>query len=146
MITYDAGHSARRFFSGAQPLTISRGRVAHAGRRASLTANNRQKAVHSVIRSLLSSVALTAVLVAVPHITAAQSVSGSYLAGRQAAMTSDFEAASRYFQSALARDPGNVELMESAIVSQLALGRVDRPCPLRVSSNKMMCGVRPHIW
>lgn len=45
-------------------------------------------------------------------------------------MTSDFSAAARYFAAALARDPKNVELMESAIVSQLALGRVDRALPI----------------
>nr|WP_229801353.1 tetratricopeptide repeat protein [Tateyamaria omphalii] len=83
-----------------------------------------------MIRSLLSSVALAAVLAATPHIASAQSVAGSYLAGRHAAITSDFEAAARYYQAALARDPGNAELMEDVIVSQLALGRLDRALPV----------------
>ncbi|WP_299043446.1 tetratricopeptide repeat protein [uncultured Tateyamaria sp.] len=83
-----------------------------------------------MIRTLLSSVALAAVLATAPHTTSAQSVAGSYLAGRQAAILSDFEAAARYYTEALARDPGNVELMEDSIVAQLALGRVDRALPI----------------
>ncbi|WP_299648081.1 tetratricopeptide repeat protein [uncultured Tateyamaria sp.] len=83
-----------------------------------------------MIRSLLSSVALAAVLVTTPHVAPAQSVAGSYLAGRQAAILSDFEASARYYTAALARDPGNVDLMEDAVVSQLALGRVDRALPI----------------
>ncbi|MEL6452212.1 MAG: tetratricopeptide repeat protein [Pseudomonadota bacterium] len=62
--------------------------------------------------------------------SAAQSVAGAYLAGRQAAMESDFDAAARYYMAALARDPGNPGLMEDAIATQLALGRVDRALPI----------------
>nr|WP_261385595.1 tetratricopeptide repeat protein [Tateyamaria omphalii] len=83
-----------------------------------------------MIRSLLSSVALAAVVATTPHVASAQSVAGSYLAGRQAAMTSDFEAAARYYTAALARDPSNLELMEDAIVAQMALGRIDRALPI----------------
>ncbi|MEL6467452.1 MAG: tetratricopeptide repeat protein [Pseudomonadota bacterium] len=68
-----------------------------------------------------------------PHMVSAQSVAGSYLAGRQAAILSDFDAAARYYTAALARDPGNVELMEDAVVSQLALGRLDRALPIAKS-------------
>ncbi|MFK7746729.1 MAG: tetratricopeptide repeat protein [Roseobacter sp.] len=60
----------------------------------------------------------------------AQSVAGPYLAARSAAMQSDFEQAASYFTQALARDPSNVELMESAVVAQLALGRLDRALPI----------------
>jgi tetratricopeptide (TPR) repeat protein len=61
---------------------------------------------------------------------AAQSVAGPYLAARSAAMQSDFEQAASYFTQALARDPGNVDLMESAVVAHLALGRLDRALPI----------------
>lgn len=63
----------------------------------------------------------------------AQSVAGPYLAARAAAMQSDFEQAASYFTQALARDPGNVALMESAVVAQLALGRLDRAAPIAVA-------------
>lgn len=61
---------------------------------------------------------------------AAQSVAGPYLAARSAAMQSDFEQAASYFTQALARDPSNISLMESAVVAQLALGRLDRALPI----------------
>lgn len=64
---------------------------------------------------------------------AAQSVAGPYLAARSAAMQSDFEQAASYFTQALARDPGNISLMESAVVAQLALGRLDRAHPIAVA-------------
>lgn len=60
----------------------------------------------------------------------AQSVAGPYLAARAAALQSDFEQAASYFTQALARDPTNVALMESAVVAQLALGRLDRALPI----------------
>ena len=65
-----------------------------------------------------------------PFVAAADSFSGAYLAGRQAAIGNDFEAASRYYTTALARDPANIGLMEDAIAAQLALGRVDRALPI----------------
>jgi len=65
-----------------------------------------------------------------PFVAAADSFSGAYLAGRQAAIGNDFEAASRYYTTALAHDPANIGLMEDAIAAQLALGRVDRALPI----------------
>ena len=59
----------------------------------------------------------------------ANSVSGAYLAGRQAAFDSNFDAAARYFGRALAVDSDNPELMENVALSQLALGRIDRALP-----------------
>lgn len=61
---------------------------------------------------------------------AAQSVAGPYLAARSAALQSDYEQAASYFTQALARDPGNVAIMESVVVSQLALGQVARAVPV----------------
>ena len=65
-----------------------------------------------------------------PYVSAADSLSGSYLAGRQAAIHNDFEASARYYTSALARDPSNIGLMEDVIATQLGLGRVDRALPI----------------
>lgn len=80
-------------------------------------------------KMMTSAIAIALSMVcAVP--TLAQSNSGSYLAARAAAIESDFEQAASYFTQALTRDPGNVEIMESVLVSQLALGRVDRALPV----------------
>ncbi|TDE39861.1 tetratricopeptide repeat protein [Antarcticimicrobium sediminis] len=67
---------------------------------------------------------------ALPAPLLAQSGAGSYLAGRHALFDSDFEQAASYFTRALSRDPGNVGLMENVIISQLALGRIDRALPI----------------
>jgi tetratricopeptide (TPR) repeat protein len=83
--------------------------------------------------------ALTAVLlggVAIPPV-AAQSVAGAYLAGRHAAVRSDYLEAAAYYAQALARDPSNIELIESTVLSYLSLGEIDKALPLaRVLSGK----------
>ncbi|MDW3224976.1 MAG: tetratricopeptide repeat protein [Paracoccaceae bacterium] len=78
---------------------------------------------------MMTSAVAIALCVACAAPLAAQSNSGSYLAARSAAMQSDFDQAASYFTQALTRDPTNVALMESVVVSQLALGRVDRALP-----------------
>lgn len=60
----------------------------------------------------------------------AQSVAGAYLAGRHAAVKSDYREAARYYAEALARDSSNVELIESTVLSYLSLGRVEQAVPL----------------
>ncbi|QUJ75566.1 tetratricopeptide repeat protein [Sulfitobacter albidus] len=60
----------------------------------------------------------------------ANSLAGSYLAGRSAAVQHDYATAADYYSAALARDPGNVELMESAALARLAMGRVQQALPL----------------
>jgi len=59
-----------------------------------------------------------------------QSFSGAYLAGQNAASRSDFEAAGSYYIQALAQDPNNAKVAESAIFAQIALGDVLRAKPL----------------
>lgn len=59
-----------------------------------------------------------------------QEPAGAYLAGRAATFDSDFSAAADYYTRALVRDPGNVELMESVVFSQLALGELRRALPV----------------
>ena len=50
---------------------------------------------------------------------------GSYLAGRYAASERDASAAALYFDKALKFDPGNPELLERAIMSEVAEGDLD---------------------
>lgn len=83
-----------------------------------------------MFQKLMTSAAVIALSAALAGPLAAQSVAGPYLAARSAAMQSDFAQAASYFTQALARDPRNVALMESVVVSQLALGRVDRAVPV----------------
>lgn len=83
-----------------------------------------------VFQRLMTSAAALALSFAVGAPLSAQSVAGPYLAARSAAIQSDFEQAASYFTQALTRDPGNASLMESVVVSQLALGRVDRAVPV----------------
>ncbi|MBN9888787.1 tetratricopeptide repeat protein [Salipiger abyssi] len=56
---------------------------------------------------------------------AANSLSGGYLAARQASFLGDFKAAAEYYGRAIAFDPGNPELMERATVANLSLGDID---------------------
>ena len=84
-----------------------------------------------MIRFLMSTaVAMTfSVSVGAPK-AFAQSVSGAYLAGRQAISQNDFSNASTYFVKALARDRTNPELMEGAVSSLLALGKIQKAVPI----------------
>jgi tetratricopeptide (TPR) repeat protein len=50
---------------------------------------------------------------------------GSYLAGRYAASERDSSAAAHYFDKALKFDPGNAELLERAVMSEVAEGDLD---------------------
>ncbi|MCX7558809.1 tetratricopeptide repeat protein [Sulfitobacter sp. F26204] len=60
----------------------------------------------------------------------AQSVAGAYLAGRNAAVRSDYSAAARYYAEALSRDSTNIELMESTVLAYLSLGQIEKAVPL----------------
>ena len=86
------------------------------------------------MRNFLTSVSgaalgLALVLVA-PAPVVAESLAGSYLAGRSAAVGNDFPAAAQYYGSALARDSSNAELMDNAALAYLALGNIDQALPL----------------
>ncbi|OAN80532.1 hypothetical protein A8B82_00325 [Sulfitobacter sp. EhC04] len=83
-----------------------------------------------MIRLVLSAVAMLAASSALTSPVQAQSVAGAYLAGRHAAVSSDYAEAARYYTEALAHDPTNAELMESGTLSLLSLGDVDRALPL----------------
>ena len=77
-----------------------------------------------MFRFVLSTFAAAAVAASLAYPVAAQNVAGSYLAGRQAALRSDYTEAARYYAQAMAQDPGNVELIESAALSYLSLGEI----------------------
>lgn len=62
---------------------------------------------------------------------------GSYLAGRHAIQSSDFETAAHFYARALARDPQNTDLMEQSVLSQLALGRIDAALPVAERMEEM---------
>ncbi|MEM8630440.1 MAG: tetratricopeptide repeat protein [Pseudomonadota bacterium] len=82
----------------------------------------------TVLRSL--AFATAAALTATPALPQADGLAGSYLAARAASYDNDFQAASDYYVRALVRDPANPVLMENAIVSLVAVGRVERAVPI----------------
>ncbi|TDK42322.1 tetratricopeptide repeat protein [Antarcticimicrobium luteum] len=88
----------------------------------------RQVLVKSLVRRAAAALVLAAIALPAPLV--AQSGTGGYLAGRHALFESDFDQAASYFTRALSRDPGNAGLMENVIVSQLALGRIQRALPV----------------
>lgn len=55
---------------------------------------------------------------------AAQGTSGPYLAGQQAERRGDVSAAARFYSRTLARDGGNLVVLERAMLNQLAAGRI----------------------
>lgn len=81
-------------------------------------------------RSIKSALAVLTLGAALAAPAFAQSVSGSYLAGRHAAVRSDYAVASRYYIDALARDSQNPALMESAALATLSYGKVARAIPI----------------
>ncbi|MEM1361884.1 MAG: tetratricopeptide repeat protein [Pseudomonadota bacterium] len=60
----------------------------------------------------------------------ARSNSGAYLAARQAGIQNDFAAAVEYYTRALTLDNANPVLLESVVLSNLAMGWIDRAVPV----------------
>lgn len=56
--------------------------------------------------------------------------SGSYLAARQAIMSSDYAKAADYYSRALVRDQRNPVLLENALTAYVGLGNLERAVPL----------------
>lgn len=84
-----------------------------------------------MIRRTLPVLALVATLchgVATP--ARATEAIGAYLAARHASMANDYEAAAEYFTKALAQDPSNPAILESAVVAYVSLGELDRAVPI----------------
>ncbi|XHY17022.1 Beta-barrel assembly-enhancing protease (plasmid) [Pseudoseohaeicola sp. NH-UV-7] len=83
------------------------------------------------MRNLLRRTACIAALITMSAVpVAAQSGAGAYLAARQAALSSDFDVAAQYYTQALVRSPNDPELLESAALAQLSLGRIDTAYPM----------------
>ena len=83
-----------------------------------------------MIRNLFLSASVIALGLTSAMPVAAQSMSGSYLAGRHAAVRSDFAEAAKYYGQALARDTQNPEFLESTILAYLSLGDIAKALPL----------------
>lgn len=76
--------------------------------------------------SLTTGLATLLGLAALSSPLAAQGVAGPYLAARQASIVSDYEQGARYFQQAVSKDPGNIKLLESALVTMIGKGDMDQ--------------------
>ncbi len=74
-------------------------------------------------KSLIAVVALSCAL---PNLALADGQSGPYLAGRAAMAKNEFQPAARYLTRAMARDPHNVEIMESAALAFIGIGETDK--------------------
>ncbi|MBS1302096.1 tetratricopeptide repeat protein [Loktanella sp. SALINAS62] len=74
----------------------------------------------------ISVTALLAGLLSLPAPVLAQTDPGAYLAARSAASFRDYAPAATYFEQALQEDPENPALLESAAISYVALGDIDR--------------------
>src|SRR6056297_2727879 len=79
-----------------------------------------------------SAVALATALVVAMTPAVADENAGAYLAGRQAAVLNDYDAAAEYFTRALVRDPSNARLMEEALAAYLGLGDFGRAAPIAI--------------
>ena len=77
-----------------------------------------------LIRSAIFAISAAVVLVSAP--VNADGYAGPYLAARSAQIENDFQAAARYFALALAQDPTNTALMESAILALVGQGDIER--------------------
>ena len=83
-----------------------------------------------MLRTLFTTACAAALSVTLSTTAMAEAASGAYLAGRHAAVRSDFRMAARFYAEALREDPQNVELMESAALSYLSLGQIEKALPL----------------
>ncbi len=84
-----------------------------------------------MFRTSLSALLVSTALAVIPvQPLLAEGLAGAYLAARSASMNYDFDAAASYFTRALIQDPANVELMQSAILSHIGTGDVERAVPI----------------
>ncbi len=78
------------------------------------------------IISKISQAAVCAAFIGYSPAASADSFSGGYLAGKQALFSGDFAAATRYIERTIAYDPGNIVLLERAVIVNLSMGNIDR--------------------
>ena len=81
-------------------------------------------------RAVFASAAALALVAGIGHQARADSATGAYLAARHAAVLNDYENAATYYTRALAKQPGNVEMMEQAVLYKVAAGRVSDAVPI----------------
>ncbi|MFV0386479.1 tetratricopeptide repeat protein [Paracoccus sp. (in: a-proteobacteria)] len=62
-------------------------------------------------------------------------LAGPYLAGRLAVVENDYAVAARYFSQAIAHDPGNPVLLDSALVALVSAGDIERAVMLADQMN-----------
>ncbi|RVV97801.1 tetratricopeptide repeat protein [Mesobaculum littorinae] len=74
---------------------------------------------------------------------AAETDAGAYLAARHAAAYSDYGQAIEFFARAMAEDPGNVNLLDTAIISHIAAGNI--PGAVELSQRLMQTGARSEV-
>lgn len=79
---------------------------------------------------LLSIIAATCLSSVVVPPAQAEGDVGAYLAARQARYDNDFDAAAQYYTQALAKDPSNPQILESAVIAYLSLGQLDKAVPV----------------
>lgn len=76
-------------------------------------------------------------LVPVSTPVVAEGVAGNYLAARHASIFSDYSEAAMYYTRLLAADPSNPGLLENAVMSYVALGKIETALPIvRQMQNK----------
>lgn len=88
----------------------------------------------SSMKRLLGTAALALCLMT-PGGVFANSLSGDYLAGRQASIEGDIQAAASYYGRAVMHDPENPVILERAALAEMSLGDLERAAAL---SNKLV--------
>lgn len=68
---------------------------------------------------------VASVMASAPVAGRAEIDAGAYLAGNQANLDNDYEAAARFYTRALERDPGNPYLLQNALLARIATGDMD---------------------
>ncbi|SPF77655.1 tetratricopeptide repeat protein [Pseudoprimorskyibacter insulae] len=69
---------------------------------------------------------LLSVVLGLGHAATAQTLSGAYLAARQAGFEHDYAASADYFARAIQQDPDRVEFLERATLAYLSLGDIEQ--------------------
>ncbi|MEM1300411.1 MAG: tetratricopeptide repeat protein [Pseudomonadota bacterium] len=79
--------------------------------------------IHRSLQKLVLPISL-ALTLGLPSLAAAQGTAGPYMAAQQAERRGDVAAAARFYSRTLARDGENAQLLERAMLNQLAAGNI----------------------
>jgi tetratricopeptide (TPR) repeat protein len=80
--------------------------------------------------TLLKSFVIAASVLVTSVPASAQGLAGSYLAGRAAASSYDYESASLYYTRLLVANPNDPFLLESLVLANMSLGNLDKAIPV----------------